>query len=143
MTSLLQYILDPSIQSLSSTRTDINEFNITINFNYLGANDLSSITIGYRPITIPPKSYHYIEITSWSIKNSPLEITTLLQLNDTSIVSKRTEFMVVVTNSAKLSSTSDSVNELLGKIYHYIMSYHLLYRAPGSSKSTIICIYNN
>ena len=143
MTSLLQYILDPSIQSLSSTRTDINEFNITIKFNYLGANDLSSITIGYRPITIPPKSYHYIEITSWSIKNSPLEITTLLQLNHTFIVSKRTEFMVVVTNSAEQSSTSDSVNELLGKIYHYIMSYHLLYRAPGSSKSTIICIYNN
>ena len=143
MTSLLHYILDPSIQSLSSTRIDTNEFNITINFNYLGANDISSISIGYRPITKPPKSYHYIKVTSWSIKNSPLEITTLLQLNDTSIVSTETEFMVKVTNSADESSTSDSVKELLGKIYHYILCYHLLYRAPGSSKSTIICIYNN
>ena len=52
VTSLLQYILDPSIQSLSSTRTDTNEFNIIINFNYLGANNISSITIGYRPINL-------------------------------------------------------------------------------------------
>lgn len=109
----------------------------------MGANDISSITIGYRPIINPPKSYRYIKVTSWTIKNSPLEITTLLQLNDTSIIRTRTEFMVKVTNGADKSSTSDSVKELLGKIYHYILCYHLLYRAPGSSKSTIICCYNN
>ena len=96
---------------MSAVRTNINQFNITVCFHYLGANSLSSIRIGYRPITLPPVEFIFTDHIQYNW-NSSL-INQLFDINDNIVNTSRIELMIEATNIAD-KSTTKIIEESIG-----------------------------
>ena len=120
---LTQYfflLIEPSISSVSLIRTDIEEFNISLTFDYLGAASINRVVIALRPIN--SNDIKYIHNANLSNGDSILEYFIEVNIDDRDIAKRELEFKIIVTNSDEINSSSKWIEETTGEILYIRIS---------------------
>ena len=107
--------LAPSIAAFTATRTNLNTFNFSVTFDYLGAASINfNITICYKPQGSSVAATCMAGIL-WQPDTSLLVWTATATISDPAIQSVKAEFSLLAFNTAELSCQHPPVNELLCK----------------------------
>ena len=105
-------LIEPSISSVSLIRTDIEEFNISLTFDYLGATSINRVVIAFRPINT--NDIKYIHNANLSNGDSVLEYFIEVDIDDRDYAEKELEFKITVINSDEINSSSKWIKETTG-----------------------------
>jgi hypothetical protein len=111
--TLTTYHSEPAIRYLTASRTEIYLFNVTINFYFLGASNLSQVDIGYRPLKGTVVGYEFLSTTLHI--GTGLERNGLIYINDSRIANNVVELHAVAINNKNgrnFTSASESFVEL-------------------------------
>ena len=109
-------LIEPSISSVSLIRTDIEEFNISLTFDYLGAASINRVVIAFRPIK--SNDTKYIHNANFYNGDSVLEYFIEVDINDRDYAGKELEFNIIVINSDEINSSSKWIKETTGEILY-------------------------
>ena len=120
----------PSISRLTARRTSVTEFEVTLQLQYLGSSNITSITLCYRQDSNLATNTTCIDDLEWQVGSTLLLRTLTVDIDDTFIRNEEVEFSVVVVNTAALVSGKTTVMETLGEQYSrmFIHTCDLLYQ---------------